>query len=308
MAITKATDIMMDLADEWEEAIPSAVLSGINGDADHQAKPGKHLSRSDNIRKWGSSCWPVTHANDKLGPSDKACAIDINMNRTDQNKVHKRFVNVFNNRKTDPRAKFLYAFNGWDGEGVPCRYNLVTGAVDETDDSHKWHEHVETFYGFVNDPKMKRAIMSIVTGETVAQYLGEDMLDATDKEWLRDNLPDIIWNHIPAADWANMQVQIRNIFQQLSGKVGNLPGNQNNFTDWRMTQDVVAVKTSLSAIQATLAQLSGKDYVNEDEIIKGTSDAVIARLGEGSDEELAAVLAGVVGADRLLRIAQLAQQ
>lgn len=172
MTITGATDTMLGLAGDWADAIPSALLSGINGDLAHQTDPGKHLSRSDNISRWGSSCWPVVHAKDKLGPSDKACAIDMNMGRADQNAVHNRLITLYRNRATDPRAQYVFAFNGWNGTGSPMRYNLANGATAVTDDSHTWHEHVETYYQYVNDPKMRAAIMSVVRGETVAQYLG----------------------------------------------------------------------------------------------------------------------------------------
>lgn len=163
---------MLGTADDWEDAIGSAILSGINGDRAHTFDPGKHLSRSDNVQNFGSSSWPVVHPKDKIGPSDKACALDISMNRADQNRVHNNFITLYRNRAIDPRAAYVYAFNGYNGSGQPMRYNLVNGATSITDSSHTWHEHVETFYAYVNDPQMRRAILSVVRGESIDQYRG----------------------------------------------------------------------------------------------------------------------------------------
>lgn len=197
MATTDPTATMRSWSSRWDGAIGSAVPSGINGDPAHYSDPGKHISRNDNIQLFGWNAWCVTLPKDKAGPGDKACAIDMNMGRADQNKVHNRYIQVYKDRAWDPRAKYVHAFNGWNGTGQPMRYNLVNGATAVTDSSHTWHEHVETFYGYVNDPAMVEAQMSIITGESAAAYAARvggsaplpqdgDDVDAELRSYLRD--------------------------------------------------------------------------------------------------------------------------
>lgn len=167
---TLAPPALTQAAHEIESFIPSAVFSGIIGNAAHRATASKHNSIEDNK----SGTWPVVGANDAAPPGGwsrkYAVAIDISMNRTDQNRIHAHFKALFND-KSDARRKYIAAFNGWDGNGSPGRYNLVTGKITTTDSSHKWHEHVEGFYRYALDPEFARAVVSLFRGETSAQFL-----------------------------------------------------------------------------------------------------------------------------------------
>lgn len=170
---TLATKTMYQLWYLFDAKLASAVLSGIVGDFAHTLAPGKHLSWQDNVNKFGGNSWPVIQGSDR-NPRNKsgAGAIDITMNRQDQNKVHNNLIKVYKNRKTDPRAKYIAAFNGWNGSGSPMRYQLYNGETAYTDDSHKWHEHIEVYYAYIDDPQMPRAVISAAMGESVEQYLG----------------------------------------------------------------------------------------------------------------------------------------
>lgn len=216
MATTDPTGQMIAVRDGWDRAIPSAIPSGINGDPAHYDSPGKHISRADNIRLFGPNAWCVTLAQDKAGPADKACAWDMNMNRADQNTVHNRFITVYNNRSTDPRAKYIHAFNGWNGIGLPMRYNLRNGATAVTDNSHTWHEHVETHYGYVNDPMMTDAVLSVIRGETMAGYIGRTVITMAS-----------IWDEqigqdtgLPGRTFRNMSGDVQNLRNWLGVKTG----------------------------------------------------------------------------------------
>lgn len=176
--ITGPAECLLWLADGWEQAIPGAVFSGVNGDLAHQSRPGKHLSRSQNRDKFGTNAWPLRHPKDRQGPSDKACAIDMSMPRRQLVLVHTRLRTIYLNRATDPRARYIAAFNGWDGQGSPGRYDLVAGTISTADDSHTFHEHGEFFYLYVgNDADSwaaARAFLSGVKGETVQQWLAAE--------------------------------------------------------------------------------------------------------------------------------------
>jgi hypothetical protein len=171
---THAPDVLHWLADRWEGAIDSAVCSGIVGDSAHRDNPSKHNSYSDNKSHNGNS-WATSHSKDQTGPRDMACALDMSMSDKDMELVHGRFKALYNARGSDDRAQYVDCFNGWDGSGSPGRYDLPAGTVSGTDDSHKWHEHVETFYCYVGEDELSwegaHAILSVVRGETEAQWL-----------------------------------------------------------------------------------------------------------------------------------------
>lgn len=171
---TGATQLIRDLAREWADLpdYPSAVESGIIGDVNHLAGGGYHLSIEDN----SSSNYSVTRPDDKAPPGtwprNVASGIDTSMSSADLFKCHARLVTLWQNRAWDTRAKYINAFNGWDGNGSPGRYDMVSGAVSITDDSHKFHEHLEVRRRYVNDQQAKKAILSALKGETHDQYLG----------------------------------------------------------------------------------------------------------------------------------------
>jgi hypothetical protein len=168
---THAPDTLKWLADEWEDAIASAVCSGIVGDSAHQGSASKHLSRQDQP----SGSWCDDHAKDKKGPSNMAAAIDMSMNDADMIAVTNRLITVFNNRSSHPAAAYIGAFNGWTGSGSARRWNLVSGKVSDTDSSHKWHVHLSTFYQYVGTDQASwdatAVILGAVTGD---ETLGED--------------------------------------------------------------------------------------------------------------------------------------
>lgn len=167
---TTAPQSLLWLAREWTDRVPSAVLSGIVGDPAHQRTASKHNSRQDNP----PGSWPMRAAKDKQGPSNTAAAIDVSQSRADMIRVHNNFKALYRNRATDSRAQYIAAFNGWDGEGAPGRYDLVNGTVTVTDSSHEWHEHVELYYlyasGMADAMKAARAALSVVVGESDDQF------------------------------------------------------------------------------------------------------------------------------------------
>lgn len=173
--VTTAPANLLWLAKEWEKAISTAVFAGIVADNLHVA-PSKHKSFNDNP----AGSWPREHAKDKKGPRTRSCAIDMRMALKDMILVHTRYRAVFNDI-TDSRRKYVYAFNGWDGQGSPGRYNVVTMTVSITDRSHEWHEHAELYYLYVGDDaeswKAARAHLSIVRGWSDAQWQASETED-----------------------------------------------------------------------------------------------------------------------------------
>lgn len=158
---TLSTTNLNWLADEWEKLYSSAVLSGIVGDLAHKKRGGYHISRQDQ----SSTNYSVTRPDDRLGPSDRASAIDMTMSTADMIKCHKRLRTCFQNRANDPRIKYINAWNGWDGQGDAGRYDVVRGTVGTATADHKWHIHLEIRRRYVNDRKAMEAILSMLRGE-----------------------------------------------------------------------------------------------------------------------------------------------
>lgn len=163
---TLSTSNLNWLANEWEKLYGSAVLSGIVGDLAHKARGGYHISRQDQ----GASNYSVIRPDDKLGPSDRASAIDMTMSTADMIKCHTRLRGFYQNRSTDTRMKYINAWNGWDGKGGAGRYDVVKGTVGTATADHKWHIHLEIRRRYVNDRTAMEAILSMLKGESFAAY------------------------------------------------------------------------------------------------------------------------------------------
>ena len=176
---TGATQTTRDLARDWANLpdYPSAVQSGIIGDVNHLAGGGYHISIEDNSPSNYSVVRPDDKAPPGTWPRNVASGIDTSMSSADLFKCHNRLKTLWQNRAWDTRAKYINAFNGWDGNGSPGRYDMVSGAVSVTDDSHKFHEHLEVRRRYVNDPQANKAILSALKGETHDQYLNGDTVD-----------------------------------------------------------------------------------------------------------------------------------
>lgn len=190
------------LAGQWEDVYGSAVLSGIVGDLAHKARGGYHISRQDQ----GSSNYSVSRSDDKGGPNDRASAIDMTMSTADIIKCHTRLKTIWKNRSEDPRMKYINAWNGWDGEGDAGRYDVVTGNVATATSDHKWHIHLEIRRKYVNDMNAMKAILSMLKGETLETFKGED--DMTKEEMLellrsaagKDAIAVAVLGHDPGRD------------------------------------------------------------------------------------------------------------
>lgn len=169
---TLAHNITRGIATEWDGMYGSAVLSGIVGDAAHQKRGGYHISIEDQ----SSTNYSVTRPDDKAPPGtwprNLAAAIDMSMNPSDMALCSGRLWNVWND-KTDPRRVYINAFNGWFNESdVPAkRYDFVTQGISETTSDHKWHVHLEIRRKYVTSPEAAKAILSILRGESKAQYI-----------------------------------------------------------------------------------------------------------------------------------------
>ena len=165
---TLAPPLVKKLALDWEKEYGSAVLSGVIGDLLHRLRGGYHISREDQP----NTNFSVKRPQDKAGqgPDNMAAAIDMTMNAADMKKCTARLVAAYNDR-SDPRRKYINAFNGYSGIGTARRYDVYASVVAFANDSHKWHVHLEIRRAYVGSAAAMQAILSILRGESKASYL-----------------------------------------------------------------------------------------------------------------------------------------
>lgn len=176
MATTVAYPLIREVANGWEKLYRSAVISGIVGDKSHAARGGYHICRACQ----SSGNYSVVRVDDRqgMGPSDASSAIDMTMSRADMLLCTRRLLAVWNN-KSDPRRKYLNAFNGWTGSGPAIRCDMVSGKRGTASSDHKWHVHLEIRRRWVRVGAMVVGVLSALAGESVAQYLKKIGVTAT---------------------------------------------------------------------------------------------------------------------------------
>lgn len=163
---TIATATMTDLAHRWAGLYKSAKISGIVGNAAHQARGGYHIGRAFQ----SSSNYSVTRPDDRVGPADAAAAVDMSLSPADMVTCTGRLMAAYNNT-SDPRRKYLNAFNGWDGSGNATRFDVYARKMKYASADHKWHIHLELRRKYVNAKVAADAVISLLSGESVASYL-----------------------------------------------------------------------------------------------------------------------------------------
>lgn len=262
---TRATATLQAFADTWEGMFASAIFSGIVGDAEHVARGGYHVSIADNP----AGNYSITRKDDAAPPGtwprDCASAVDMNLGLSDMKTCHLRLRAVFDNRAADPRAKYINAWNGWDGQGNAGRYDMVTGSVVAATDDHKWHMHLEFRRRYVNSADATAAVLSILSGESTADYQeGLNMPTAAE-------IADAVWAKKISSTWLGV--------------------TDRTAADWLKYAD---------AARRDIATLAGKDLTDEQAIVQG----VLAGLAQQTPEQTAAALRAVLG-DRAAEVGRL---
>ncbi|WP_433114307.1 hypothetical protein [Micromonospora sp. CA-246542] len=254
---TRATPTMIAFANSWKALYKSAEISGIVGDTDHAERGGYHISIQDQRYK---DDYSILRPDDKAPPGtwprDAAAAVDMNLDLADMKVCHGRLVAVWRTRTSDPRAKYINAHNGWDGNGDAGRYDWYSGSSGFASADHKWHVHLEIRRRYVNDPTAMKAILSILRGESLASYLGDDDLDASQNAKL-NAVFDVITR------WRAGMPTL------LDGKTVNSP------VEWRIRdeawqkakdEELKALKTDVASIKAAVATPPGTVVVTDEQL------------------------------------------
>lgn len=161
-------------------------------------KPGYHNSRNHLIktlkRPWDYSIrWPL----DQKGSGDEEAAFDWTFWDAQQGnyetiaKYSKRLLNAGHTK--DPRAtRYLREFYGnTDSDKVVEGWDFVRHAAASSDKSHLWHIHVSVRRKYVNDPKAMDAIYSLLSGETLADWVKRYPKDELYKKFFPPKVPNV---------------------------------------------------------------------------------------------------------------------
>lgn len=153
---------------------PAVELGGI-----YANKKGYHNTRKANIANWPGNYSYAQFEIDRQGPDDKAAAIDLtfpNAQRGDYSTIA-----VYSSRlraagrANDPRTVYFREFYGQcDSDREVEGYDFTKERDASSDDSHLWHIHISIHRAYVGLAKAFRALMSILKGETVAQWLASE--------------------------------------------------------------------------------------------------------------------------------------
>lgn len=166
---TVAPPLVLQLAKDWQNecGYKTAKISGVIGDQSHLARGGGyHIGR----RFQSSSNYSCVRPDDKDGPDDAAAAIDMTMGPADMRLCTSRLASAHGNT-ADPRRKYLNAFNGTTNSKSARRWDIYARKISSATSDHVWHVHLEIRRRYVGSKVAMFAILSLLKGETVAQYL-----------------------------------------------------------------------------------------------------------------------------------------
>lgn len=154
-----------------DAAIPIAVNSGIVGNDAHHS--GYHRSRNRLIATGETDDYSIKHPDDKVGPGDACCGLDVSSPLSTEKLITQRMVDAC--KANDPRLYALREIIGTvDGANV-CGYNRVASgsgsrshvgyvASGFADRSHLWHNHFSILRKYADDIAACKAIGAVATG------------------------------------------------------------------------------------------------------------------------------------------------
>jgi hypothetical protein len=170
--VTYAPPAMLALAYRLEDACPTAVFSGIVGDASHSY--GFHCSARQ--LGWNRSDYSLADADNWAGAQqdpDAAAALDISMGPADMRLVTGRLRASWAD-PNDQRLSSWYEFIGTVDSvnvGRYVCYPPLWGGPYSSDISHLWHIHAGCLRNHVHDQGAMNAMYSAWVGQTNQQWL-----------------------------------------------------------------------------------------------------------------------------------------
>lgn len=164
------TDAMWWLWEQLHALEPTSQLGGI-----YANKSGYHNTRAANDANWSGN-YSARDAEDRGGPADKAAALDWTFPEAQHGDCAR--IMRYTQRlmasaldKGDPRLDGWREFYGnTNGDGYVDGYDTRYLRPASSDSSHLWHIHLSEDRDKVGSLFNKRAMLSVLKGETVAAW------------------------------------------------------------------------------------------------------------------------------------------
>lgn len=139
-------------------------------------KPGFHSSVNDNLARWPEN-YSVRDEINRREPKTVARAIDLTLSQALMKRYTARLraAALANDPRLAPLREFYGTVNGSSVYGLA--HTTPTGAwrSSSADSTHLWHLHLSIFTPYVDDAAALAGILSVLKGESLADYLGGTM-------------------------------------------------------------------------------------------------------------------------------------
>ena len=169
------------LAGELEKLEPASQLGGI-----YAFKKGYHSSRRDNQVNWPGN-YSILISADQEGSDNYGAAIDWTF--PDAQSERYATIDKYSSRllaagqRNDPRTRVLREFYGQaDSDTAVEGWDFWYRTTSTSDSSHLWHIHKSFLRKYANDMNAMKAVLSVLKGETLDQWLGVGMADYTESQ------------------------------------------------------------------------------------------------------------------------------
>lgn len=228
---------------------PGTRYAGIFAD-----KEGYHNTGDANLRRWPGS-YSIQHVKDRRGPSwrTKAAAYDWTFPEA-QRGDYRRMVKYGQRLWTaylarDPRlAGWREALGQTDLDGPPEGLDFRHHYTRVPDDTHRWHWHFSEDREQVEDYRNKRAMLSVLRGQSLA-------------DWLRDEEDDV-----SAADvWAFRFKGVRDDKTPFDFSAQEMIVGA-NAAAWKAVTKVDALAAELIALKAEQAAWNAAEVARDTEL------------------------------------------
>ncbi len=170
-----------------------ALESGTRNGGIYVDKPGYHNTRAGNA----SDDYSVRDPEDKGGPSDKAAGYDWTFPEAQGgsygtiSRYSQRLLAA--GRADDPRVAGWKEFFGQaDSDQGVEGWDFRDGESSTSDSSHLWHIHLSEDRDKVTSMDNKRALLSVLKGESLAEWRSGGTLTGTPADITGDGWPDLI--------------------------------------------------------------------------------------------------------------------
>lgn len=171
---TVAPSIYYTEASRWFQEQLLNLAPGTQNGGIYANKPGYHNTRDQNL----PTNYSVVQPPDKLGPGNKAAGYDWTFPEAQGNTPDYSRIALYSGRlraagqANDPRTDGWREFYGQADTDIEVEgWDFYFNRAASSDSSHLWHIHLSELRKFTEDRLNKEAMLSILRGETLEEWL-----------------------------------------------------------------------------------------------------------------------------------------